>query len=447
MAPVIILLVLSGAVLAIRPTLDSRAPGIPTPSARLVQALDTIDPDGQAVSVTADADGESLDVKFRDTARSGTYDLATLTRTPARMARVDVFDFALDVHRNLLLGAGFLVEIASYGLLGVIVMGPFLAWPRLRKGAIAWHRGVGWALLPVVALAPATAVLMILDIGGGTPPPVLPGGQISIARAIEVAGQSIDSGDVAMARQLSGGTVIVETRSTGEDNRFLVGGDGQTVPLTEGPGLIHQIHEGTWARPWSALLNFVSALTLAALATTGLYSWWRRYFKSRRRADGAQVLVAYATHTGNAARLAEATALALRHAGQDVLCGSLGGIHPRELAGFRHTLLIASTTGDGEAPEQARVFMKQLSTTRLDGVRFGLLALGDSRYPAFCTGGERLRNALLERGAKESIPWTRADGDPSRCWANWLRQVGEVCGLEVEAGEISPNPIRLTEPC
>jgi sulfite reductase (NADPH) flavoprotein alpha-component len=445
MAPVIVLIVLSGAVLAIRPMLEDHGQGIPATSARLAEALDTIDPGGQALSVAANADGTSIDVKFRDAARSGTYDLATLTRIPKRVAPMDAFAFALDVHKNLLVGAHFLVEIASYGLLGLIVAGPLLAWPRLRKGVMGWHRGVGWALFPLVALTPTTALLMILHVGGGNPPPVLPGGQVSIARAIEVAGKSLDAGEVAVARQLRGGAVLLETRSTDEENRFLLGGNGQIVPLTEGPGLIHQLHEGSWAKPWSAMFNLISALALAALTGTGLYSWLRRYVQSKRRGGGAeaQVLVAFATHTGNAARLAEATAQALRRAGQNVLCASLGGLHPRELPGFRYSLVIASTTGDGEIPEQARVFMKQLSTARLDGVRFSLLALGDSRYRAFCAGGATLRNALLERGATESVPWVRADGDPTKCWANWLRQVGEVCGIDAEPSETAPGAIKV----
>ena len=67
---------------------------------------------------------------------------------------------------------------------------------------------------------------------------------------------------------------------------------------------------------------------------------------------------------------------------------SLGALNPAELPLYRQTLLLVSTTGEGELPDPGRSFLKSLATTPLAGVRFAMLALGDSRYRNFCGGGE-----------------------------------------------------------
>ncbi len=105
-----------------------------------------------------------------------------------------------------------------------------------------------------------------------------------------------------------------------------------------------------------------------------------------------------------------------------------------------------STTGDGDLPETARGFHVALKGADLTGVGFAMLALGDSSYRQFCTGGLTLRAALLAAGAQETLPLVKADRDPAAPWQGWLSDVAAL--LSVQTGAVAApegdRPLALT---
>lgn len=430
LAPVFLLILLSGAVLALKPML-AEAPATAAVDARgLAAAVAAADPAGSARALSLSADG-SFTLKSPDAAVAGRYGADGTRLAPAGF---DLFDFALRLHKDLLVGAGFVVEAAAYAMVALIAAGLFLGWPRLRNTLLGWHMGLGWFALPLVLLAPLTGVLMALHVGTPRLPAIEPGPPLSIARALELAADDLGTHALASARSFRRGSVLLQAVGAAGPRAYLVSPRGSVAALAEGPGLVKALHEGTWAGAASGFVNLLSALVLTGLLGTGVFAWWRRRRQSARRPDaaGATTLVAFASQTGTAARLAEATAQALRRAGEAAACASLAALQPRELAGFRNTLLIVSTTGDGEVPEQARGFLGRVAGADLAGVRFSLLALGDSRYKRFCGGGRRLRQALLERGATEAVDWVRADGEPAAAWRAWLARVGQALGRPLQ---------------
>ena len=449
LTPVFAIVILSGGVLALKPLFAPAA--VQTNSAEgpaIAAALARIDPQGLATSVAVSPDGGSLVLQSRgSTGPSGSFDPASGIAN-AEQPGPDFFAIVLDLHKNLLLGLGIVVEIAAYAMSALIVVGLFLGLPRLRNTLLGWHQGVAWLALPLVVLAPLTGTLMALHIGTPSLPPIQQGPPIALASAIgSVAGQP-DSGALVSARRFRAGSALVTTQGQQGALRYLVEPNGRIHALSEGPGLVRELHEGTWGGALSAGVSFAGALALAGLTATGALSWWRR----RRQGtvgsldEGASTLVAFGSQTGTAARLAEATAEALRRAGAKVACASLEALSPQALAGYGQTLLIVSTTGEGELPEPARRFMKQIPASKLDGSRFSMLALGDRRYPDFCAGGEQLRNALLDRGANEFVPLERADADPAPAWAHWLDKLGAPLGLSIDetGAPTTDQPLSLT---
>lgn len=440
LSPLLLLVTLSGFVLAFVPVTEqfSASERTPLDAAALVRVVAAADPDGKATLVSPSADGTEVTLAQGGVWRS--YSLADGRLLTETAPPFDFFKTVESLHKNLLIGAGILVEIAAFAMLAIVVLGPLLAWPRLSANLMGWHRAMGWFALPLVVLLPLTATLMVLGIGGPSLPPVAGGPTTPVAALTRAAGE-IDLSTLELARSFRQGRVLI----TLADERTYVASAGGIAPLEGGPGLVRELHEGTWAGAWSGLLNAVGAAALFALTVTGLLSWWRRRRAERRHcADaGATILIAHASHTGTAARLAEATAEALRARGDAVNCAALGSLRPAELAGYAHVLLIASTTGEGDLPEGGRRFLGRLRDSRVDGVRYHLLGLGDRRYRDFCGGARRLDDGLVAAGARHAADPRFADGDAGETWRDWL--AGIFPGLDVGEGPVSADrAVRLT---
>ena len=170
------IIILSGGVLALKPLFAPAA--AQTNSAEgpaIAAALARIDPQGLATSVAVSPDGTSLVLQSRgSTGPSGSFDPASGIAN-AEQPGPDFFAIVLDLHKNLLLGLGIVVEIAAYAMSALIVVGLFLGLPRLRNTLLGWHQGVAWLALPLVVLAPLTGTLMALHIGTPSLPPIQQG--------------------------------------------------------------------------------------------------------------------------------------------------------------------------------------------------------------------------------------------------------------------------------
>ncbi len=429
-APIFIVMILSGAVLSFRPIITGLNETAAASTARidipkLTALVGKLDANGAVTGISVAAGGATLDVKSSSADIAGTWTLAGANRAPSVAPPFDVFALAERIHKQLALGLGFVVDAASFAMLGILLIGPLLSWLRFRHSLIGWHRAAGWLALPVTILSPLTAVLMVLGIGGGGAPLPVAAKPVTISEALVIAAKDVDLGHLVMARTFRGGTVMLAT--SGANGGTFAVTDVKVVPLTGGPGLVKEIHEGTWAGAWSGALNFVIAMVLFGLTVTGFASWFRRWRRERRTQQGVgvggDVLVAHASQTGTATRLAEASAKVLAAVGLQVDVAALGALDPAGLRAYRDILIIASTTGEGDVPDPARRFVKQLAGSSLNGTAFAMLALGDSSYAHFCGGGETLRAAMLAAGASEVQPMARANGDPAAAWSDWMAAV------------------------
>ena len=214
--------------------------------------------------------------------------------------------------------------------------------------------------------------------------------------------------------------------------------------------IIYPLHMGTYFGLPGRIIVTLASLGLPLFAITG----WMLYLGRRKakRAVQAQrallagiadktdtglpTLVAYASQSGQAERLALESARALQQAGVAVDVQSLERFDPAQLRQYERALIVASTFGEGEAPDGTRRFARLLQATTgtpLAGLEFGMLALGDRHYSDFCGFGHALERQLRALGATPWFPLIEVDKHDPAALADWSQALARCSGSAIDA--------------
>lgn len=154
--------------------------------------------------------------------------------------------------------------------------------------------------------------------------------------------------------------------------------------------------------------------------------------------------ILYASQTGNAKGVAKQLADSAIAAGITVNFKNVADYKPKSLKSETHLLIVASTNGEGEAPDDAIEFHEFLfskKAPKLENLTYSVLALGDSSYEFFCQTGKDFDVRLAELGGKRAHDRVDCDVDYQDAAEAWNKAVVETLKEELTAKAESLAPV------
>ena len=138
-----------------------------------------------------------------------------------------------------------------------------------------------------------------------------------------------------------------------------------------------------------------------------------------------KITIIYGTETGNSKKLATDFAAKAKKSGLQVKLSGLDQYRFTDLPKEEYLITVISTQGDGEPPVAAQKFYDHIHKNgiKLDSLKYGVLALGDSSYPLFCKTGEDVDTQLNKMGGVRFVPLQKCDTDYEDEATNWFDHV------------------------
>ena len=168
------------------------------------------------------------------------------------------------------------------------------------------------------------------------------------------------------------------------------------------------------------------------------------------------LLIAFGSQSGNAESLAKRLAREATSRGFAARAADLDSLQPADFIKDQNVLLITSTWGEGDMPDNAVSFWEAInqngSSPKLDGVNYSVLALGDKNYAdTFCLAGRKLDERLAELGATRIVDRVECDVEFDDLAKKWSANAFTILSgsaatpavpveEEVEAGYSKKNP-------
>jgi len=145
--------------------------------------------------------------------------------------------------------------------------------------------------------------------------------------------------------------------------------------------------------------------------------------------NGIPLTIAWGSQTGTSESLGKKLAKTLTAKGHSPTLKDMAEITPEALVGLGHLLIITSTYGDGEPPDNAALLHSALhapDAPALNSLHYSVLALGDSNYAEFCKCGRDFDQRLATLGATRLAPIIECDVEYEEPFTRWLAQLEQA---------------------
>ncbi|WP_329348533.1 assimilatory sulfite reductase (NADPH) flavoprotein subunit [Vibrio natriegens] len=192
---------------------------------------------------------------------------------------------------------------------------------------------------------------------------------------------------------------------------------------------------------FNSLQNTVSGLSSQQLAWVSGYFWGLAQNQPSAAATpitqaaaavsakpAGKLSIIFASQTGNAKGVAEALEQEAKAEGIAVELFDASDYKGKNLAKETHVIFVASTNGEGEAPDNAielHEFLQSKKAPKLPNLQYGVIALGDSSYEFFCQTGKDFDTYLSKLGAKPFIDRIDCDVDYEAPATEWRKSALE----------------------
>ena len=453
---VLILLSVTGATLAIEPSLE-RAAALPIPAISVADlagkvaarytAVERIDRRANGMIVVSYAGPEG-------------YHSDQIDPSSGAEIKVDApSPFLLwvkNLHRAFLLNdtgraaagisAGVMAVMAVTGLL--LLVAALGGWRKLNRPlrgtpARRWHGKIARLAITGLVISAITGSVMSLyrfeylpdgsavepdfpfSVNGGAAAPVA---SLAALQAVPLTDLTrltfpvADDPTDVFGLQTTAGSGYVD-QATGEALNWLPMSKAQKIAE-----FIYLLHtgQGLW---WLGLLLGLAALAIPVLAVTGTLIWWGR--RSARpkvaglvRAGEAELVILVGSEGGSTWGFAATLARALQATGGRVHLAAMNDLRAYPKA--KGLILLASTYGDGVAPASAKQFLARLEGYRGEPILTAVLGFGDRMFPNYCGFGDTVSAALEAKGWPIFLPQGRIDRQSVVDFAAWGRELGAV---------------------
>ncbi|MEN4979072.1 NADPH-dependent assimilatory sulfite reductase flavoprotein subunit [Erwinia billingiae] len=143
-----------------------------------------------------------------------------------------------------------------------------------------------------------------------------------------------------------------------------------------------------------------------------------------------------ASQTGNARRLAEQLRDDLLAAKLNVNLVNAGDYKFKQIAQEKLLVVVTSTQGEGEPPEEAvalHKFLMSKKAPKLDNTAFAVFGLGDTSYEFFSQAGKDFDSKLAEMGGERLLDRVDADVEYAADAEQWRKQIVTILKARVPA--------------
>ena len=171
-----------------------------------------------------------------------------------------------------------------------------------------------------------------------------------------------------------------------------------------------------WASGFLAgLASSTSALSVPTAAQTQVQA-----------VEQPTLTILYGSQTGNAKGVANSYKASALEQGFKANVVSMADYKPRQLKNETHLVVIVSTPGEGDAPDDAvelHEFLASKKAPKVPNLQFAVIGLGDTSYEFFCQTGKDFESRLLTLGATALVERLDCDVDYDASIAQWTTSI------------------------